>query len=127
MQLQILFIVHTWKIYLKGSPSVQHKKGTPFQLPKSLSSTPKTPQFNKLLSWAYPYVELKGFWCLSKEFVELRGVWCLTEGFWVLKKCGPCVELRESVWNWLIWNINDSFFIYQTEALCLKSYCWIRA
>ena len=25
--------------------------------------------------------------------VELRGFWCLTEGFWVPKRCGPCVEL----------------------------------
>ena len=31
-------------------PSVQHKRATPFQPPKSLSSTPKTPQFNTPLS-----------------------------------------------------------------------------
>ena len=31
--------------------------------------------------------------------VELRGFRSETEEFWVLKRCGPCVELRGSVWN----------------------------
>ena len=25
--------------------------------------------------------------------VELRSCWCGTEGFWVLERCGSCVEL----------------------------------
>ena len=32
-------------------------------------------------------MELKGFWCGTEGFRYL------TEGFWVLKRCGPCVEL----------------------------------
>ena len=31
--------------------------------------------------------------------MELRGFWCGTEGFRVLKRCGPCVELRGTRYN----------------------------
>ena len=36
----------------------------------------------------------------NRQYVELNGFWCWTEGFWLLKRCGLCVELRGSVWNW---------------------------
>ena len=39
------------------------------------------------------------FECGTDGCVELRDFWCGTEGFWVLKRCGPCVELRGSVLN----------------------------
>ena len=71
--------------------SVQHKRATPFQPPKP-----------SVLKWGVFGVELKGFWCWTK-------------GFWVLKRCGPCVELRKMcwmvcvelrgyVWNWGVLN-----------------------
>ena len=70
-----------------------HTRTTPFQHPKSLSSTPKSPQFHTKnffvwgVSWTEGCVELEDFG------LELRGFWCWTEGFWVLKRCGPCVKL----------------------------------
>ena len=68
-----------------------HTRTTPFQHPKSLSSTPKTPQFNtKTASVQHRYIEL----------FFLRGVWnwgvCGTEGLRGLKRSGPFV------WNWCI-------------------------
>ena len=61
-----------------------------------LSSAPKTPQLKKIalfvLNWGIFGVELR---CVELGVfdVELMGFWCWTEGFWVLKRCGPCVEL----------------------------------
>ena len=83
----------TWK-----TPSVPHQK--------RLSSTPKTPQFRcvELRSFCCGTegcveqrgfgVELRGLRCRTEGWVELRGFWCWIEEFWVLKRCGPCVELR---------------------------------
>ena len=75
---------------------------TPQSTPKtpqfntSLNSTPKTPQFNTVFFG-----------------VELRVFWCWTEGFWVLKRYGPCVELKGSVWNWREFKkIDDILKIY---------------
>ena len=56
-----------------------------------LSSTQKkpsvqhTPQF-LVLNWG---VLLWNWRC-----AELRGFWGWNEGFWLLRRCGPCVELR---------------------------------
>ena len=37
-------------------------------------------------------MELRGFWCGTEGEVDLRGFRCGTEGFWVLERCGTCVE-----------------------------------
>ena len=56
-----------------------HTRTTPFQHPKSLSSTPKTPQFNtKTASVQHRYIELfflRGVLNWGVFSVELRGVW----------------------------------------------------
>ena len=82
------------------NPSILHQK--------PLSSTPKTPQFhtkNPSVHHTHRCVELKDVWngrgfCRGNEGrVELRVFWCgtegfrwWTEGFWILKRCCPCVE-----------------------------------
>ena len=67
--------------------SVPHKTATPFQPPKPLGSTPKTPQFNTpFSSTSKNSVPHTGF-C-----VELRGFLCGTERFWALRRCGLRVE-----------------------------------
>ena len=39
-------------------------------------------------------VELRGVLNWEVFGVELRGFRCWTEEFWVVKRCGPCVEMR---------------------------------
>ena len=36
----------------------------------------------------------EGFLMLNRGVfgVELKSFWCRAEGFWVLKRCGPCVK-----------------------------------
>ena len=91
--------------------SVQHQK--------TVSSIHKTLQINTPISSTHPSVrhspqfnlkknrqfntitegrvELKGMlnWriCWTEGCVELNGFWCWTDEFWVLKRCGPCVEV----------------------------------
>lgn len=62
-------------------------------------------------------VELRGFLCWSEGCDELRGFRCWTEGFWVLKRCGPGVELmcwteRYSV-EWL--SHTEEFWLIYSE------------
>ena len=82
----------------KKPPVPQHP-----QLHTGPNSTNPSVQPQKTLSM----LNWKGFGCWIEGCVELRGLWnwgvCWTERvvyFWVLKSCCPCVELRESVWNW---------------------------
>ena len=58
-----------------------------------------TSQFNTPLSSTHPSIKhpLNLRMCWTEECVELKGFWFLTHGFWMLKRCGPCVELRGSV------------------------------
>ena len=44
-----------------------------------------------VLNWGVFDVELRSFWC-GTEGGETKVFWCWNEGFWVLKRCGPCVE-----------------------------------
>ena len=88
------------------SPSVQHKRVTPFQPPKSHSSTLELRGSSTQKNYHKTEgcvehrgfwfgtedcvelrvfgVELREFWCGTESCVELRGFWCGTEG---------CVEL----------------------------------
>ena len=85
------------------NPSVQHTS----QFHTKNPSVQHTHQFQTSVSgWRFFGVELTGFWCGIEECVKLRGFgvelrsfWCWTEEFWVLKRCGPCAELKGSVWN----------------------------
>ena len=83
-----------------------HTRTTPFQHPKSLSSTPKSPQFHtkNFFVWGVSWTEgfsVRNWGCVElREFgvelrcVELKGFWCGTEG----------AELKG--WNWgvLVWS-----------------------
>ena len=82
--LQMKFFQAVWSI-LEGPlsstlPSVQHKKPTLFKPPKSLSSTPKPPQFNTSLSSKPKIPQFKVFLFWTERCVELRDYWCWTEG-----------------------------------------------
>ena len=104
------------------NPSVQQKKP---DFNTYLSSTSKNRQFNnqnpsdqhthqfrKLSSqhvsstfivlnwgvfWTVKCVELTVFVCWTERCAELKGFWCWTDEFWLLKRRGPCAELRGSV------------------------------
>ena len=99
--------------------SVQHERATPFQPPKSFSSTPETPQFNKPLSSTLktPQFNTKNLSfqnkevCGTVECVEMRNLWCWNEGFWcwtegfLMLKWG--ILGAEKVWS------------------CVELICWI--
>ena len=89
---------------IKDFPSVRN--------PKSLSSSPKTAQFNTSLSSTH----------LSVQQKKQR---CWTEGFWVLKMFGPCVELRGSVRGTLSWvaenNVGTDFKLQSSGNFKLRN------
>ena len=109
-----------WVPLSSTPPSVQHisstQKGHSFSAPKSLSSTPKTPQFNTTPSVPHKKARYKRQKRLYKAFlcgtegVELRGFRCGTEGGgtegFLVWNWGVCVELRgfwcgtEGFWGW---------------------------
>ena len=84
-----------WRGFPQFKSSVPHKTATHFQPPKSLNSTPKTPQFNTPLSstsktpqfhttnphfptGSMAFLGFLSFWWRFFG-VELRGFWCETE------------------------------------------------
>ena len=74
--------------------SVQHTPHFDKAVSSTHSSVPHTPQFNtplSLLNWEMCWTE--GFWVLNWGMCWTEGFWGCTDGFWVLKRCGPCVEV----------------------------------
>ena len=99
---------------------------TPFEHPKSLNSTPKIPQFNtKNLSVQHPKplssTQLRGFWCWTEEFSVWNWGLCWTEGFWVLKRCGPCVELMCWTYGVRVELRGSHILFYEFESVLAQS------
>ena len=80
--------------------SLKHKRPTCFQPPKFLRSSPKLPQFNTYLSSTSktPQFHTKNASVQHQKplrsITKFFGFRCWNEGFWVLKRCVPCAELR---------------------------------
>ena len=104
------------------TPSVPHQKPLSFTQNPSVPNTrfqfwcgtEECVKLRGMLNWGVFGVELRGdgtegFLMLNRGVfgVELKSFWCRAEGFWVLKRCGPCVKP-------MCW----------TDGVCLEPMCW---